>query len=438
MAANDKQVRAIKAIFEHVASLIDVPASVRLWDGTDIPLGKGADGTYYFSINNPGVVGALLRRPTLENILVRYATGELDFTGDIFEFRTLFDEKATSRALRKVHKGFVLKNALSLIFSPAGSISSENIADRGSVAADSDSAGKKDFIQFHYDVSNEFYQLFLDPEMQYSCGYFKDWNNSLEQAQLDKLEMICRKLRLKEGERLLDIGCGWGGLVCYAAKNYGVTAHGITLSQRQLDFARDKVKRLGLQDKVTLELRDYATLEDGEYDKISSIGMYEHVGIANYPNYFSKIRNLLVDGGIVLNHGITRRARLDKKQQNKIKPARKLILKYIFPGSELDNVGHTVEIMEGCNLEVHDVESWREHYGLTARFWARNLMKNSEKAMALVGREKFRMWMAYITGVSCGFTDGTMKVYQVVASRNDRKGPSGLPPTRADLYKQEI
>ncbi|OVE74412.1 hypothetical protein BVX94_00415 [bacterium B17] len=218
-------------------------------------------------------------------------------------------------------------------------------------------------------------------------------------------------------------------------QNYGVTAHGVTLSQRQLDFAKEKVKRLGLEDKITLELRDYATLEDGGYNKISSIGMYEHVGIANYPNYFRKIRDLLVDGGIVLNHGITRRARLDKKQQNKIKPARKLILKYIFPGSELDNVGHTVEVMEGCNLEVHDVEGWREHYGLTAMYWARNLMANKEKAIELVGKEKFRMWIAYIIGVSCGFSDGTMKIYQVVASKNDKKGPSGLPLTRADLYR---
>ena len=246
--------------------------------------------------------------------------------------------------------------------------------------------------------------------------------------------MICRKLRLKEGERLLDIGCGWGGLVCYAARNYGVQAHGVTLSQQQLDFAKAKIKDLGLQDKVTVSLRDYATL-DGTYDKIASIGMYEHVGIANYPKYFGKIRSLLVNGGIVLNHGITRRARSDRRKDRKVKPTRKFILKYIFPGSELDNVGHTVEAMEGCRLEVHDVEAWREHYGLTARFWARNLMANREKAIAIVGTEKFRLWMAYLTGVACGFADGAMKIYQVVASKQDVKGPSGLPPTRADLYR---
>jgi len=434
MAANEKQLKAVRAIAEHVAELIDVPASVRLWDGTDIPLGEGADGTYYFSINEPGVVGALLRRPTLENILVRYATGELDFHGDIFDFRKQFDDKAASRALRKVSKTTLLKNALSLICSPADRIGDEHVSRRGKVAADSDSRSKTDFIQFHYDVSNEFYQLFLDPEMQYSCGYFKDWNNSLAQAQLDKLEMICRKLRLKEGERLLDIGCGWGGLVCYAAQTYGVQAHGVTLSRRQLDFAQEKIRRLGLEDRVTVELRDYATL-DGTYDKIASIGMYEHVGIANYPNYFGKIRSLLVNGGIVLNHGITRRARLDPRKDRKVKPTRKFILKYIFPGSELDNVGHTVEGMEGCRLEVHDVEAWREHYGLTATFWARNLAANREKAIALVGREKFRLWLAYLTGVACGFSDGAMKIYQVVASKQDVKGPSGLPLTRADLYE---
>ncbi len=151
------------------------------------------------------------------------------------------------------------------------------------------SADNKDYIQFHYDLSNDFYALFLDPEMVYSCAYFTDWGNAIAQAQADKLEMICRKLRLKEGERFLDIGCGWGGLVCHAAKTYGVTAHGITLSEEQLSYAREKIARLGLQDRVTVELKDYSGVT-GEFDKIASIGMYEHIGLKNIPAYMQKMQ----------------------------------------------------------------------------------------------------------------------------------------------------
>jgi len=177
--------------------------------------------------------------------------------------------------------------------------------------------------------------------MQYSCGYFTDPNNSLDQAQYDKLDIICRKLRLKPEEKLLDIGCGWGGLICHAAQNYGVKAHGITLSQKQLDYTTAKIKRLGLEDRITVELRDYSTLED-TYDKIASIGVFEHIGIANMPIYFQKIKSLLRDRGILLNHGISRHAKRTRRAARKIRAERRLLLKYIFPGSEIDNVGHTL------------------------------------------------------------------------------------------------
>ena len=169
-------------------------------------------------------------------------------------------------------------------------------------------SGNKDNIQYHYDLSNTFYSLFLDPQMVYSCAYFVEWSNDLAQAQRNKLEMICRKLRLQDGERFLDIGCGWGALVCHAAQNYGVQAHGVTLSQQQFDFAKAKVERLGLQDKVKLELRDYNTL-DGQYDKIASIGMFEHVGMANHRTYFRTIHRLLRARGLYLHHAIARRAK---------------------------------------------------------------------------------------------------------------------------------
>ena len=272
--------------------------------------------------------------------------------------------------------------------------------------------------------------------MQYTCGYFKDSKNSLEQAQFDKLDMICKKLRLKPGEKMLDIGCGWGGLLCHAAQHYGVHAHGVTLSQKQFDFAMAKVKRLGLEELVSIELRDYATL-DGTYDKISSIGMFEHVGIANMPQYFLKINALLRDRGILLNHGISRTAKPSQRAAKKVRPERRLLLKYIFPGSELDCVGHTIDTMELSGFEVHDVEAWREHYALTTRHWYRNLMKHQDAAIGFVGEEKFRMWALYLASVSIGFADGSMHICQVVASKRAGKGSSELPMTREDLYRSD-
>jgi cyclopropane-fatty-acyl-phospholipid synthase len=246
--------------------------------------------------------------------------------------------------------------------------------------------------------------------------------------------MICRKLRLQPGERVLDIGCGWGGLICNAALNYGVQAHGVTLSQTQHDYAQEKIRRLGLADRVTVELRDYATL-DGTYDKISSIGMYEHVGIANYPKYFGKLNSLLRDRGILLNHGITRRAKKSKRRFGMIRPEHRLFAKYIFPGGELDHIGHTCESLEACRFEVHDVENWREHYAQTTRFWYERLSSRKDEAVAIVGPERYRLWQAYLAGVSFAFRDGSMRIYQVVASKHSARGRAGLPPTRADLYR---
>jgi cyclopropane-fatty-acyl-phospholipid synthase len=296
-------------------------------------------------------------------------------------------------------------------------------------------ADNKAYIQFHYDLSNAFYELFLDPEMVYSCAYYTDWDNGVEQAQRDKLEMICRKLRLKPGDTMLDIGCGWGGLVCHAAKNYGVKAHGITLSEEQLAFAREKVKRLGLDDLVTLELKDYM-LAEGKYDKIASIGMYEHIGLKNIPAYMAKVRSLLNDNGVFLNHAISRRAHKPRGTllPQRMRPEKKAIAKYIFPGGELDDIGHSVSAMEIAGFEVHDVEGWREHYARTCKLWCERLTANKEQAIALVGEEKYRIWVAYLAGVSLAFSRGTLRLFQTVATKS-AKGKSPLPPTRADLYR---
>ena len=432
-----KQTEAVRNILSEISSRLDMPLNVRLWDGSSIPMGQEAESSPYFlSISEAGVLGSLLRKPTPENFLRHYATGRIDLGGgDFMEIGDAIRPKGSSRkALKGLSKWKLVKQAMPLLFAKMSESSLEHGYASDEVGRKEEQRNNKDYIQFHYDVGNEFYRLFLDPELQYSCGYFTDFDNSLEQAQQDKLEMICRKLRLKEGESMLDIGCGWGGLICYAAKNYGVKAHGITLSQEQHDLCVEKIKRLGLDDRVTVALCDYRD-HKGTYDKIVSVGMYEHIGIANIDHYFRKVRSMLRDRGIMLNHAIARRAKSSKKNARKIRAERKLLLKYIFPGSELDDIGHTVQAIELAGFEVHDVEGWREHYGYTCKHWCKRLSANKEKAIAIVGEERYRLWVAYLAGVSFGFADGGMRIFQVVATKHSAKGPSNMPPTRADLYR---
>jgi cyclopropane-fatty-acyl-phospholipid synthase len=434
-SSETRQLAAAKSVLAQLAELLDARFSIQLWDGSRVPLGRSAASHLFISISGPGVISSLLRWPTLDNLLRQYALGRIDFHGgDLIEFGELLRFDRSRQRLKSIRKGALLLGALPFVLAPA-----ESAASRHAYAGDEIGRGRarrtdRDYIHFHYDLGNDFYQLFLDPEMQYSCGYFTDWSNSLEQAQVDKLEMICRKLRLQPGEQFLDIGCGWGGLICHAAQKYGVFAHGVTLSQTQYDFALDKVRRLGLADRVTVELRDYSTL-DATYDKISSIGMYEHVGIANYPKYFGKIYSLLRDRGILLNHGITRRAKHSKRRFAVRRPEQRLIAKYIFPGGELDHIGHTCESLEARRFEVHDVENWREHYAQTTRFWCQRLSSREDEAVALVGPERYRLWLAYLAGVSFAFHDGSLRIYQVVASKHSAKGRAELPATRADLYR---
>lgn len=434
-ASGARQLRAARRVLEHLGQAFSTPVSVRLWDGSLIPLGPPTDSPFCVAISGPGVIGSLLRRPTLENLVRHYACGYIDIQGgDLMQFGDIARRPGSKARLRSLNKLFLLRQAWPFIFASAERTEvTHQFAGDYTARHAAENRKNQDYIQFHYDVGNEFYALFLDQEMQYSCGYFTDWNHSIHQAQRDKLDMICRKLRLKPGESLLDIGCGWGGLICHAARNYGVHAHGVTLSQTQLEFTREKVRRLGLEGQVRVELRDYSTLE-GTYDKISSIGMFEHVGIANLPAYFKKLYSLLRDRGILLNHGIARGAKPSRKRFHKLRPEHRLIAKYIFPGAELDHVGHTLEQLEASRFEVHDVEGWREHYALTTRHWCQRLSARREEAIALVGPEKYRLWVAYLAGVSFAFQDGSLRIFQVVASKHAAKGRAELPPTRADLY----
>ena len=414
-------------IFRHIGERLDTPFSVRLWDGSVIPLGPNAKPNLMITIANPGVIGAIIRRPSLETLLRQYASAGIDIAGaDMLTFIEAARAKKIKIKPRDFSIGYLIRRGWPLAFARTPAAASP--------AAAAKAGSEADFIRFHYDLGNDFYGLFLDPEMQYSCAYFTDWSNTLETAQHDKLDMICRKLRLQPGERFLDIGSGWGGLLCHAAQHHGVSAHGVTLSKEQYDFTLAKVKRLGLEGRVTVALGSYETVE-GEFDKIASIGMYEHVGIANYPRYFGTLNGLLADRGLVLNHGITRRAKASRRRFRRIGPERRLMLKYVFPGSELDHIGHSLAAMEAAGFEIHDVEGWREHYARTCRLWHQRLVANEARAVALVGREKYRIWIAYLAGVSFAFADGSLRIYQTLASKHAAKGASGMPPTRAHLYR---
>lgn len=430
------QLASITEVLRTIAGPLDLNVSVRLWDGSVVPLGANADGRLILALSGPGVIGSMMRRPTLETLVRLYATGHIEFEGgDLIEFTTALRTERSNRAeLKKISKAMVARKTIPFLFAKTSTSDLDHGYRDDMVGRKESARNNTDYIQFHYDVGNDFYKLFLGEEMQYTCGYFTDWSNSLDQAQHDKLNMICRKLRLESGERMLDIGCGWGGLICHAAQHFGVKAHGVTLSQEQHDFAKAKIERLGLQDQVTVEICDYAD-HQGTYDKISSIGMSEHIGAANYPRYFAKINSMLRDRGVMLNHAIARRAKSSKKAAQRIRPERQFILKYIFPGSELTPVGETTECLERTGFEVHDIESWREHYAHTTRFWCQNLSANRERAVELVGREKYNLWVAYLAGASAGFTAGSIKLYQVVATKRAKKGLSGMPPTREHLYR---
>lgn len=433
------RLESLRQVLRTVGECVGSRVSVKLWDGSVVPLGPDSDPNLCVVLHGPGVVGSLLRRPTLDNLLNHYATGRIDFEGaDLYTFAEAARTRGSRAKLKNLPKLWLARKMWPFLFSFAGGrdtplrfAAEAGIGDRAEVR------NNKDLVQFHYDVGNDFYGLFLGKEMHYTCNYFTDWSKTTDEAQVDKMEMICRKLRLKPGDRLLDAGCGWGGLICYAARHYGVTAHGMNLSKEQVEFIRAKVKRLGLEGRVTVEQADAYTMT-GRYDKIASIGMFEHIGIDNYEAMLRKMYGVLRDRGIVLIHMITRGAKPAGVNFRKSRPEHRLFRKYVFPGGELGNVGDLVKAMEASRLEVHDVEGWRDHYAETLKRWSQALAAREDEAIRLVGAERYRLWMAYMVGMGLGFKDGTLRLFQAVGSKHAAKGPSAMPNTRADLYDRPL
>lgn len=431
--AADSRLAALRGVVADLAPHLNMDLALRLWDGVPLPLGPHWSGDLAFAIHSPGALTRLLRSPRLQTLVELIVEDLVAIEGGtLLDLAARRQARGTKRLWKKLSKVKLARALLPFLFSNPAATSS--LAYEGKAPREYEKGrDDKALVQFHYDLSNAFYRLFLDEEMVYSCAYFPDWDASLDVAQKAKLEHICRKLRLQPGERFLDIGCGWGGLVCHAAQHHGVQAHGVTLSQAQFDFAQAKIARLGLQDRVTIELRDFRELT-GTFDKIASVGMFEHVGLANRDAYFQHIKGLLRERGLYLHHAITSPMKRTERQFRRNSPEFKVLTKYIFPGGELDHIGGTVTALERNGFEVHDAENLREHYGRTCRLWTERLYANREEAAKQVGPAKVRLWLLYLAGVTLSFDRDTSRIFQTLASKRSR-GPSGLPPTRADIYR---
>jgi len=285
-------------------------------------------------------------------------------------------------------------------------------------------------ISYHYDLPADFYALWLDPCLVYSCAYFNKPDDDLDLAQVRKLDYICRKLRLQPGERLLDIGCGWGALIMHAAVHYGAECVGITLSVPQAELARERLRAAGLNDCCRVEVSDYRDIDhDQQYDKIVSVGMFEHVGAALLPEYFHRASNLLRPGGAFLNHGISHSAIYHRRGPS-------FTDRYVFPDGDLAPISTSLRAAELSGFEVRDVESLREHYGLTLHHWVKRLESRAEEARQITSDTTYRIWRLYMAGSAHAFRSGRLNVYQTLLAK-PVDGRSGLPLTRDDWYQTQ-
>ena len=381
-----------------------LPVAVRLWNGAS----AGAPQPQVtITVRHPLAL-ATLGHPTAGGLAARYVEEQIDVDGPIREV---------------VGLGAALAGATEGVSLPARRLAGwarhTRLFDRKAVRS-------------HYDVGDDFFSLWLDPRRVYSCAYYRRADDTLDIAQEQKLDHICRKLRLAAGERFLDIGCGWGALVMWAAERYGAQALGITLSRNQHDYAQARIRELGLEGRCEVRLLDYRDVpEERSFDKIASVGMYEHVGRENLGAYFGKIARLLRSGGLVLNHGINLGA---PKLYELGSDIGEFIDRYVFPGGELTHISATIEEMSGRGLECWDVESLRPHYARTLWHWVERLEANRAAAVAAVGERLYRIWRIYMAGSAHGFECGWMSVHQVLASKPLAGGALELPGTRDYIY----
>jgi len=435
----------IKRIFPYPRNF-----AVRLWDQGELPAAE--EPTFTLVLNHPSALRQMFSPPIERSLGEAYIYGDFDIEGDFYAMFGLIDA-LSDRNFTASEVATLVKDVQRL---PKSSWAREITRRPAELHGDLHSRERdREAIRFHYDVGNDFYALFLDRQIQYSCAYFPTGQEDLDTAQVKKIEHICRKLRLKPGERLLDIGCGWGGLARAAVQNYGVRVLGVTLSERQAEYATQEAARLGLIDRASFELRDYRDLANESFDKIVSVGMFEHVGRSHLPEYFTQVFRLLKPGGLFLNHGISLRAqpaglallkglnghsRIATARQSyfehKVLGIGSFIQHYVFPDGELVPVSEANLISETSGFEVRDVENLREHYALTLRNWVRSLESHHAEASQLVGEAVYRTWRLYMSVFVGLFESGQVNVNQSLLAK-PLNGSVNLPMSRADLYLQK-
>src|SRR4051812_11795978 len=412
---------------------------IRFWDGS-IDRGNTLRPQFTMVLNRPASLRRMLFPPNELSIVESYLSGDVDIEGSMEAASNLADMIGN-----RLHSPGKVAKLVALVLQLPGKADdaladarfperARKLGPRHTPVRDAAA------IHFHYDVGNSFYKLWLDKRLVYSCAYFRSEAESLDDAQLAKLDLICRKLRLKAGERMLDIGCGWGGLIMHAAEHYGVDATGITLSEKQASLAQERIEKAGLASRCRVAIRDYRTLADGDgYDKISSIGMVEHVGLSHLPVYFDSAYRALKPGGLFLNHGIVslgeaRPRSVGEKIFRKFWRADAFIDKYVFPDGKLTATSQAIGAAEAAGFEVRDVESLREHYAMTLRYWVKSLEEKTQDAIELVGPHTFRVWRLYMAASANAFATASINILQTLLAKPDARGRSNIPLTREDLY----
>ncbi|MER5214644.1 cyclopropane-fatty-acyl-phospholipid synthase family protein [Streptomyces sp. NPDC002838] len=407
-----------------------LPVRIRAWDGSQ----AGPPGAPTLVVRNRRAVRRLLWKPGELGLARAWVAGDLDIEGDLYAALDLMaglvwergeDARTLTQALRDPEVRAAARGLFALAGPPLPPAPPREEVRRPRRHLHTKRSDKR-AISHHYDVGNDFYEIVLGPSMVYSCAYWpapESEGGTLETAQRDKLELISRKLDLKPGRRLLDVGCGWGSMAIHAAREHGVRVVGITLSQEQAAYARKRVADEGLTDRVEIRVQDYRDVTDGPYDAISSIGMAEHVGADRYLEYATDLHHLLKPGGRLLNHQIARRPERDESAYQ----VDEFIDAYVFPDGELAPVGTTVTQLERAGFEVRDVESIREHYALTLRRWVANLEADWARAVRLTSPGRARVWRLYMAASALAFERSRIGVNQVLAIRTPESGDSGMP-----------
>jgi cyclopropane-fatty-acyl-phospholipid synthase len=387
-----------------VRNKLSLPLRIVLWNGQQFDLSPEPPRV---TIKVPSAAALrYLVSPSLSGLGRAYVEGAIEVSGRAMDMINIGNALATASA-GKAHAR--LANALKLV--------TPHTREKDAEA-----------IRYHYDVSNEFYGAWLDPNMVYSCAYYENGDEDLATAQCKKIDHILGKIGLRPGQTLLDIGCGWGALVIRAAQHYGARCVGVTLSERQDELARERVARLGLQDRVEIRLQDYRDVT-GAFDRITSVGMFEHVGVQHLPEYFRQVRKLLAPGGVVMNHGIT-----TTDIENGPSLGAEFIDKYVFPDGELGHLSTVVKAMQQGGLEVRDVENLRRHYARTCAAWTENFENNAERIRTLTDPKRFRIWHVYLAGCAYAFANDWISLYQIVCGKAG-EDPAQIPWSRRYMYK---